>query len=104
MDDLQRRLVNKRLANKAQDAIETGETYASKIAGIASEADGLLSELSDTTQMSLPERMLRAMTVRHKLAMILAYANHIAGAMGSVFDARRQTKNGNGSSVSEHDE
>ena len=88
----ERRLVNKRLSNTAQAALEAGETYADKILTMAHDADDLLSCLSDTTQMTLAERMLRAMTVRQKLAMIMTYAHTIAGEVASVWDARRQVK------------
>lgn len=96
MGDLQARLVNKRLANKVHAALNESEHMAARIAKLARDADQLLEEMSTPTQMSLPERMLRAMTVRHRLAMIQADANAIMGEVASVFDQRKQVKNGNG--------
>jgi len=92
---INKRLVNERLSNTANAALKSSEDLAGNILKMASEAQEVLTPLSDTTQMSLAERMLRATRVLYKLAMITTYANAIKGEIAPVWDVRRQVK-GNG--------
>lgn len=90
--DLQRRVVNKRLANRVIEAMATMESLTAKIATLAGQADLALAPLSAGERASQPEIMLRATTARRDLAEINAHAAAIGREVAGVFDARRDIK------------